>query len=271
MRTALSLGALENSSESSEEESSDEEPSDEEPDAQEPHAATEVYLGGGQKVEEDAGVVQGVKEGSHESVGGETRKENDDEYLDSIISKIKEEGKGLGDGGHTSGSSSLLAELLRCDGRNLKIDYEMRRKFGSSVGNNRSAVQGPGQGRGRGRRRVMPRAVQQVPALTLKKLVVSSPKEDWPKPPSFVVGGMGMERTEAPTGLPGWQLEAHCGAEWFKFKYSPSYQQLQVMYNLSEGIISQASRWHLLRIQTFALFKVAEMEYCHALEGQWRA
>lgn len=67
-------------------------------------------------------------------------------------------------------------------------------------------------------------------SLTLKRLVVSAPKEDWPKPPSFVGGGLGMKRCEggAPEYLPQWQVDAHRGAEWFVFERSSSLEQLHV-------------------------------------------
>lgn len=64
--------------------------------------------------------------------------------------------------------------------------------------------------------------------LARKRLVVSTPKEDWPKPPSFVGGGLGMKQCESPPYLPPWQLRAHSGAAWFEFEMSSSLDQLQV-------------------------------------------
>lgn len=66
-------------------------------------------------------------------------------------------------------------------------------------------------------------------SLALKRLAVSAPKDDWPKPPSLVGGGLGMARCEGPPKhLPVWQLEAHQGGDWFVFERSESLQQLQV-------------------------------------------
>ncbi|CAM9671848.1 unnamed protein product [Ectocarpus sp. 6 AP-2014] len=75
-------------------------------------------------------------------------------------------------------------------------------------------------------------------SLMLKRLVVSAPKEDWPKPPSFVGGGLGMKRCEAgaPAYLPRWQLDAHQGAEWFVFERSSSLEQLQRKFEAIQGM-----------------------------------
>ncbi|CAN0533009.1 unnamed protein product, partial [Ectocarpus sp. 8 AP-2014] len=62
--------------------------------------------------------------------------DNDDEYLDSIISELarKAAAAEAGEGSPTDnlklGASSPLALLLRCDPRCLKLDQELRRKFG---------------------------------------------------------------------------------------------------------------------------------------------
>ncbi|CAN0532652.1 unnamed protein product, partial [Ectocarpus sp. 12 AP-2014] len=71
-----------------------------------------------------------------------------------------------------------------------------------------------------------------------KRLVVSAPKEDWPKPPSFVGGGLGMKRCEAgaPAYLPKWQLDAHQGAEWFVFERSSALEQLQRKFEAIQGM-----------------------------------
>lgn len=168
---------------------------------------------------------------------------DDDEYLDSIISELALKAAAAAAGGGTgaealhTGISSPLALLLRCDPRCLKLDQELRRKFGGGDRENGAAAGGVARGGG-GRARRTRRGVMAArggnnsvsASLTLKRLVVSAPKEDWPKPPSFVGGGLGMKRCEAgaPTYLPRWQLEAHGGAEWFVFERSSSLEQLQV-------------------------------------------
>ena len=168
---------------------------------------------------------------------------NDDEYLDGIISELALKAAAAAAKGGAcakdlqTGASSPLALLLRCDPRCLKLDQELRRKFGGSDRVNGAAA-GAG-GRGGGGRARRPRRGMMVArggnssasaSLTLKRLIVSAPKEDWPKPPSFVGGGLGMKKCEAgaPSYLPRWQLEAHCGAEWFVFERSSSLEQLQV-------------------------------------------
>lgn len=175
---------------------------------------------------------------------------DDDEYLNSIISEIalKEAAATAARGGAAAeelqtGAASPLALLLRCDPRCLKLDQELRRKFGGGGGgggdrgNGGLAAGGGGGGGGRPRRTrrgmLASRGGNSVSAsLTLKRLVVSAPKEDWPKPPSFVGGGLGMKKCEAgaPAYLPRWQLEAHRGAEWFVFERSSSLEQLQVRW-----------------------------------------
>ncbi|CAM9226574.1 unnamed protein product [Pylaiella littoralis] len=174
---------------------------------------------------------------------------DDDEYLNSIISEIalKEAAATAARGGAAAeelqtGAASPLALLLRCDPRCLKLDRELRRKFGGGGGgggdrgNGGLAAGGGGGGGGGGRPRRTRRGMlasrggnSLSASLTLKRLVVSAPKEDWPKPPSFVGGGLGMKKCEAgaPAYLPRWQLEAHRGAEWFVFERSSSLEQLQ--------------------------------------------
>lgn len=164
--------------------------------------------------------------------------ENDDEYLDTIISELATAAAAAGAAPHEleTGVSSPLARLLRCDVRCLKLDYELRRKFGAGVGGGGDrgdgAAAAAGAARARRARRGMMMALRvgnvTASALALKRLVVSSPKEDWPKPPSLVGGGLGMKRSEAPAYLPRWQLEAHRGADWFMFERSGSLEQLQV-------------------------------------------
>lgn len=168
---------------------------------------------------------------------------DDDEYLDSIISELAVKAAEAEAAGTRAGAEDLqtgvcspLAMLLRCDPRCLKLDHELRRKFGGGGGGDREngAAAGGGGGRARRTRRGMMVARggnNSVSAsLTLKRLVVSAPKADWPKPPSFVGGGLGMKRCEAgaPAYLPRWQLEAHRGADWFVFERSSSLEQLQV-------------------------------------------
>lgn len=177
----------------------------------------------------------------------EAKYQDDHEYLDSIIAELQLRNTGNIDGGGDAsekdtmvGTLSPLAQLLRCDVRCLKLENELRRKFGSSVrpgGGGAGAAGGDGDvggaGRARRRRGLMPRGGgnnASGASLALKRLVVSAPKDDWPKPPSLVGGGLGMSRCEegAPEYLPAWQVKAHQGAEWFVFERSESLQQMQV-------------------------------------------
>lgn len=165
--------------------------------------------------------------------------QDDDEYLDSIISQLATEAAAGGGGlsaADPRGASSPLAKFLRCDARCLKLDVELRRMFGAGVGGgggDRDNAGAAGGGRARRTRRGMVVRGGNVPAsLALKRLVISAPKEDWPKPPSLVGGGLGMSRCAPPKYLPQWQLEAHQGAEWFVFERSESLEQLQVWIDL---------------------------------------
>ncbi|CAM9122097.1 unnamed protein product [Choristocarpus tenellus] len=228
-RTVMSLAALQDSSDSSDEDSEEEE-------CNTPISENSEPLIGGLSSSEERVLdvdsrtmsVEAVEESTIREEALKVEKEDDDEFLDTIISQLKATGGNV-DRDASVGESQLL-QLLRCDNRNLKIEYEMRRKFGASVDEGARSDQGPGQGRGRGKRRGLPRGLTPISALALKKLVVSSPKEDWPKPPSFVGGGIGMSRVMAPANLPPWQMKAHDGAEWFCFKHSTSYEQLQVRF-----------------------------------------
>eukprot|EP00903_Cladosiphon_okamuranus_P006771 g6603.t1 len=125
---------------------------------------------------------------------------DDDEYLDSIISELAlkaaaEEAAGGGPSAEApqTGVSSPLALLLRCDRRCLKLDQELRRKFGG--GDRENGAAGGGGGRGRAGRR-----------------------------------GAGAEKQtgyDGGTGREQQRVEAHRGAEWFVFERSSSLEQLQ--------------------------------------------
>ncbi|CAN0043077.1 unnamed protein product, partial [Hapterophycus canaliculatus] len=159
--------------------------------------------------------------------------------LDNVISELalkaaaaKATGGGASAEELQHGASSPLALLLRCDPRCLKLDQELRRKFGGGDRDNGAAAAGGARG-GRARRTrrgMMARGGNNSvsASLTLKRLLVSAPKEDWQKPPSFVGGGLGMKKCEggAPAYLPQWQVDAHRGAEWFVFERSSSLEQL---------------------------------------------
>ena len=162
---------------------------------------------------------------------------DDHEYLDSIISELastRAEGEGVSTLGGLTGVSSPLENLLRCDPRCLRLDQELRRKFGGAGIAAADRENGAPGGRARRTRRgIMPRGMRntQASGLALKRLVVSAPKEGWAKPPSFVGGGLGMRRCVPPSYLPLWQLKAHGGATWFQFEMSSSLAQSEVSFS----------------------------------------
>lgn len=190
------------------------------------------------------GLVANSTRKKKEAADAKRNRGDDDEYLDGIISELALDAAAAAAAGGAdaeelqTGASSPLALLLRCDPRCLKLDQELRRKFGGGDrANGAAAGEGARGGGGAGRARRPRRGMvarggnaSVSASLTLKRLVVSAPKEDWPKPPSFVGGGLGMKKCEAgaPSYLPQWQLKAHCGAEWFAFERSSSLEQLQV-------------------------------------------
>ncbi|CAN0024818.1 unnamed protein product, partial [Ectocarpus fasciculatus] len=191
------------------------------------------------------------EEGGRKRTAPGVEGDDDDEYLDSIISELARKAaatqaaEGSSADNLKLGASSPLALLLRCDLRCLKLDQELRRKFGGGGDReNGGAAGGGGGGGGRARRTRRGMMVGRggnnsvSASLTLKRLVVSAPKENWPKPPSFVGGGLGMKRCEAgaPAYLPRWQLDAHQGAEWFVFERSSSLEQLQRKFEAIQGM-----------------------------------
>jgi hypothetical protein len=158
----------------------------------------------------------------------EDRDAEDHRLMDDIIAEM-----GTGSGNLESsetGSFYDMHKVLRCDPLHLNLERELRRHFGVSV-----ASTAPGrQARTRGGLDKKQRKLSQV---QLKKLVLGPPPEDWPsRPPSFVGGGIGMVRCDAPAGLSDWMRHAHGeSAEWFEFKLSDAYVQLDKRYEMIQA------------------------------------
>lgn len=96
---------------------------------------------------------------------------DDHEYLDSVIAEVRET-SGVGGGSSSQGehdallgAASPLAGLLRCDPRSLKLDNELRRKFGSSVGAAGELRSSPKHDRRRGVPQSFPPTLSKEPPL----------------------------------------------------------------------------------------------------------
>lgn len=160
--------------------------------------------------------------------------EDEDAWLE-----IQRQAVGGGEGGDATTSSSTLqsplyvaADALEMDTKSLSLDKELKSRFGDEgVGEG-----GGGGGGGGGRRRGAALGRGNASAgggvlgqLYQRRCFFGAPKEDWPRPPTYVGGGFRMVRSEAPADC---ENEEEAGASWFAFEWSPAFQALQQDYEL---------------------------------------
>ncbi|CAM9423393.1 unnamed protein product, partial [Phaeothamnion confervicola] len=155
--------------------------------------------------------------------------EDDDVLLDEAIQSIAiaaNQASSAGNGNDGGADDVPYSAAFQCDTRNLSIAKELRQRFGGAATAGGGGVAIP---RGGDPRRRKPGGAMMAGAM--RKLLLGLPADDWPKPPSFIGGGLGMVKTAAPAYLPPWQAAAHgAGCTWFAFQASDVYKQLQASF-----------------------------------------
>jgi hypothetical protein len=160
--------------------------------------------------------------------------EDDDAWLE-----IQRQAVGGGDGEDATKSITTLqsplhaaTDALEMDTKSLSLDKELKSRFGDEgVGEG-----GGGGGGGGGRRRGGALGRGNASAgggvlgqLYQRRCFFGAPKEDWPRPLTYVGGGFRMVRSEAPVDC---ENEEEARASWYAFEWSPAFQALHQDYEL---------------------------------------
>ncbi|KAJ1428562.1 transcriptional repressor TCF25-domain-containing protein [Ochromonadaceae sp. CCMP2298] len=137
--------------------------------------------------------------------------DSDDKLLDSIIESV-------------SRTDGVEAEVLSMrvllqveDLKNLDVGNTLRRRFGGLM-NERA----PGARRNNNPNN---RALSRVGGLSAgKRFVYGAPNEEWPKPPPFIAGGMGMSRSKKTDEY-----------DWYSFQWSDEFEFVESQYSFIEN------------------------------------
>jgi len=140
--------------------------------------------------------------------------EEEEEELDVLLEKLAAGGAS----GSTSAPRSAVDGPLAVEVPKLNSALEMRQRFGAR--SLQAAEEDPAP---QPRRRWGGAARRPAPTLLQRRLLFGAYSEEWPRPPSFVGGGIGMERREGEDGR-----------DEFTFKYSDAYKALNESY---QGIL----------------------------------
>eukprot|EP01041_Mallomonas_annulata_P006131 gene6131-12416_t len=117
---------------------------------------------------------------------------------------------------------SQLQELFAIDSSWLDIDNVLRRRFGGLAMNPRNEGDIPIKNNGSRNRNRTPR--------TLRKFIFGQPKEEWSRPPSYIGGGIGMDRYIPSTVVTDKEHINHGCPMWFRFNWSEEYKRLHEQY-----------------------------------------
>ncbi len=120
---------------------------------------------------------------------------------------------------------------LAFDTRCLNLEHELKFRFGAE-----GVMPGGAEGGGGGGNRRRGGAIGGarggagggvLTQLYNRRCFFGPPKEDWPRPPTYVGGGLRMVRVEAPADC---RDPEEAARDWYAFEWSPSFQALQQDY-----------------------------------------
>lgn len=148
-----------------------------------------------------------------EELAGVEKIDSDEELLDSIIrsNRAAAEASGVLQGQSSSCGMMRAEECFQVDGRCLDLDLALRNRF---IGDDLDI------GREHPAKRTLRNKSRGKRTLG-RKFLFSIPKADWPKPPAFIAGGIGMTKVAEDAD----QL-------LFSFSWSDDYSILQDRYEM---------------------------------------
>ncbi|TDH71328.1 hypothetical protein CCR75_001937 [Bremia lactucae] len=153
---------------------------------------------------------------------------------------------------NTSSSLSIDKEpsLFGVDLKCANADTEMKRLFGVKEGS-------------RGSTRQFHRTSRKNPRLPLKKTMLVTPLEDWPRPPTFIHGGIRWTRSNEPQGL-GWN--SLC--KYYKVVYSSAYEKSQEEFQLLQRSHDPNVIAHFLQRYPYHIEALVTMTEVYQHHGQ---
>ncbi|KAF0748724.1 hypothetical protein AaE_007268, partial [Aphanomyces astaci] len=145
--------------------------------------------------------------------------------------------------------------LLAVNAGALNADKEMKRLFGVKDARE-SLKSAKGQ----------PRYIATTPSnntarRTTKKVVLVTPDDTWPRPPTFVGGGIRWTRVDKPP-CPSWEY----GADYFQIDWSIEYKKMQEQFRVLQMTHDPQSIVHFLHKHPYhvdALLQMAEVFQHH--------
>ncbi|KAG1707340.1 hypothetical protein DVH05_026532 [Phytophthora capsici] len=141
------------------------------------------------------------------------KKDEEQESVDDILDALAAEADNLSVDEATSIRNEQEQSLFGVQLKFANADKEMKRIFGVKEG-------GPSNNRKRGDPRSAARA-------TTKKVMMVSPLDEWPRPPTFVGGGIRWTRSNKPKGA-GWNSLCN----YYEITWSIAYKKLQEEFEL---------------------------------------
>ncbi|KAL4161857.1 hypothetical protein PRNP1_002408 [Phytophthora ramorum] len=184
---------------------SDDDDNDEEEEVEKPVLAPEPSKGKNKKSKKKS-----KKKGR---VGSDEEDEDENESVDDILDALAAEAGNLSVDEAAAIRNENEQSLFGVQLKFANADKEMKRIFGVKEG-----------GHSNGRKRGDPRSAARV---TTKKVMMVSPLDEWPRPPTFVGGGIRWTRSNKPKGA-GWNSLCH----YFEITWSMAYKKLQEEFEL---------------------------------------
>mmetsp|Transcript_23397 Transcript_23397/g.39697 ORF Transcript_23397/g.39697 Transcript_23397/m.39697 type:complete len:731 (+) Transcript_23397:74-2266(+) len=178
-----------------------------------------------------------VAKSSPRSTNDATTSQEQDDDMQFLDSFLQDNALSSTSGEASTGINQF--SFLTCDRHALDIDAVMRRRFGGSslqANNDEEAVDNnPNNRKNKNKnnrnRRIMANQMKKS-AMLSKRLLFGAPKDDWPKPLSFINGGFCMKRVcdEKSSGKRDDTLKCGSFVNKFEIQWSTEYHQLQEEY-----------------------------------------
>ncbi|KAG2531334.1 hypothetical protein JM16_001094 [Phytophthora kernoviae] len=179
------------------------------------------------------------------------KKEDKEKSVDEILDALAAEASELSVEGATSIRNEQEQSLFGVQLKFANADKEMKRIFGVNLQVKEGA-------HSNNRKRGDPRNAAR---LTTKKVTMVTPLDEWPRPPTFVGGGIRWTRANKPTG-PGWN--SLCS--YFEVTWSMTYKKLQEEFELLQRTHDPNLIGHFLQRYPYhidALITMAEVFQHH--------
>ncbi|KAG7401803.1 hypothetical protein PHYBOEH_010266 [Phytophthora boehmeriae] len=175
------------------------------------------------------------------------KKKEEEESVDEILDALAAEAGELSVEEATSIRNENEQSLFGVQLKFANADKEMKRIFGVKEG-----------GHSNNRKRGDPRSAAR---LTTKKVTMVTPLDEWPRPPTFVGGGIRWTRANKPSG-PGWNSLCN----YFEVTWSMTYKKAQEEFELLQRTHDPNLIGHFLQRYPFhidALITMAEVFQHH--------